>query len=352
MIELSAHPLNAETALDVLRASFVTPAREFYIRSHGDIPRLKEASHTIRIHGRVSSPLDLSVADLRARFTMRSVSATMQCAGNRRSELHAVRPVSGDKWAAGAIGNAIWTGVRLADVLTAAGAHDDPSLHVAFLAADEIHWDNEAPFHYGVSIPMAKAMAPEVMLALAMNDEPLRPEHGFPVRLVVPGYAGVRSPKWVTAIAVRDTPSDTPIQQRDYKMFPSDVTEDTVNWHTGVTIDQTPLHAVICRPSPAARLQSGPTEVSGYAIASGREIARVEISCDDGKVWHQAGLEPTSGWSWTFWKASIDLPPGQIELAVRAWDSAGQTQPSSVADIWNFKGYLNAAWHRVAVSVG
>jgi sulfite oxidase len=203
MIERSAHPLNAETPRDVLRASFVTPVDEFYIRSHGEIPRLTEAGHRIRVEGRVSTPLDLSIADLRARYPMRSVSAVMQCAGNRRSELHAVRPVSGDKWASGAIGNGVWTGVRLADVLTAAGAPEDASLHVAFLAADEIRLDNESPFHYGVSIPMAKAMAPEVLLALAMNDEPLRPEHGFPVRVVVPGFAGVRSPKWITAITVQ-----------------------------------------------------------------------------------------------------------------------------------------------------
>ncbi len=110
-----------------------------------------------------------------------------------------MRPTTGDPWAPGAIGNAAWTGVALADVLRAAGADTDPALHVAFDACDEVEMPDEGRFTYGVSIPMAKAMSPEVLLAYAMNGEPLAPEHGFPLRLVVPGFAGVRSPKWLTA---------------------------------------------------------------------------------------------------------------------------------------------------------
>lgn len=351
MIERSSHPLNAETALDTLRAFFLTPADEFYVRSHGAIPRLDEANHRVRITGRVTTALELSIQDLRTRFPQQTITAVMQCAGNRRAELDAIRPVSGDKWEPGAIGNAEWTGVALADVLRAAGAADSPSLHVAFSAADEIHLEGEVPFRYGVSIPMTKAMAPEVLLAFAMNGETLRREHGYPVRIVVPGYAGVRSPKWVTSITVQDAPSDNYMQRHDYKMFPPDVTADTANWNHGITINDTPLNAAICQPLAGATLPHGPAEIRGYAIASGREVTRVEVSYDGGRAWHRAKLEPTSPWSWTFWRAVVDLPPGRHELAVRAWDSAGQTQPSNTADLWNFKGYLSAAWHRVPVLV-
>ncbi len=212
---------------------------------------------------------------------------------------------------------------------------------------------DEGRFDFGVSIPMAKAMSPEVLLAFAMNGEALAPEHGFPLRVVVPGYAGVRSPKWLRSVTVQDVPSDNHMQQRDYRLVPPDVTADTVDWAAGVTINELPLNAAICEPVPHATLRPGPATLRGYAIASARAVVRVDVSPDGGRSWRQATLEHDAAapWSWTFWQASLDLPPGEHELAVRAWDSAGQTQPASPEDAWNFKGYLSAAWHRVPVSV-
>ncbi len=127
---------------------------------------------------------------------------------NRRADLQRVRPVSGDPWAPGAIGNAEWTGFSLAAVLRAAGAEMDPALHVAFQGADECHLDGKS-FRYGTSIPMRKAMAEGVLLAYAMNGERLEAEHGAPLRVVVPGFAGVRSPKWLQTVTVQDQPSDS-----------------------------------------------------------------------------------------------------------------------------------------------
>ena len=272
--------------------------------------------------------------------------AVMQCAGNRRADLHHLRPVLGDPWEAGAIGNATWTGVALADVLRAAGAEAGSGLHVAFNACDTVKGHC-----YGASIPMQKGMHPDVLLAFAMNGEMLTPQHGFPVRVVVPGFAGVRSVKWLTEITVQDAPSDNPIQQTDYKLMPSDVTQETVDWTAGITINEMPLNSAICDPVANAQLKAGPTTVRGYAIATGRTIERVDVSADGGRQWHQAALEHRhdAPWSWTFWTATIDLPVGKHELVVRAWDSAGQTQPSSPADTWNFKGYLCTAWHRIKV---
>ena len=357
LIVRSETPYNAEPQLDRLRRSELTAQADFYVRSHGAIPKLTEADHRLRVGGRVQTRLDLSVADLRQRFAEHTVTAVMQCAGNRRADLQSVRPTSGDCWAPGAIGNAAWTGVALADVLRAAGADTDPALHVALDACDEVEIEQEGRFTYGVSIPMAKAMSPEVLLAYAMNGEALAPEHGFPLRLVVPGFAGVRSPKWLTGITVQDQPSDNHMQQRDYKLLPPDVTADTVDWEQGVTIYGMPLNAAICEPAPhhgqsVAALPAGRTAVRGYAIATAREIVRVDVSIDGGRCWSQADLAPNSGapWSWRFWSATVDLPRGEHELVVRAWDSAGQTQPASPEDTWNFKGYLCAAWHRVRVS--
>lgn len=348
----SKEPFNAEPPLDRLRATFITPQNGFYVRSHGAIPVLDPAKHTMRVDGLVNTPLALSVDEMRTRFPERSITATLQCAGNRRADMQRVRPVSGDPWAPGAIGTAKWIGVSLADVLQEAGAGIASNLHVAFLSADECSVDGKT-FHFGASIPMTKALGPEVLLAYAMNGEPLEAAHGAPLRVVVPGYAGVRSPKWVHTITVQDSPSDNPMQADDYKLFPPHVTKATSHPDLGLTINAMPVNSAICEPAPHARLSAGPARVRGYAMASDRSIVRVDVSGDGGRTWQQAELDETIGapWAWTFWTATVDLTPGEQELAGRAWDSAGQTQPALPDDTWNFKGYLSAAWHRVSVVV-
>ena len=350
LIIRSETPFNAETPLQRLRGAFTTAQRDFYVRSHGSVPVLREESYRLAVRGRVQRPLELSMEQLRSGFPRRAVMAAMQCAGNRRADLHEVRPVMGDKWSAGAIGNAVWRGVSLVDVLRAAGAESDARLHVAFDAYDSVAEGGR----FGVSIPMAKALCPDVVLAFAMNDEALAPEHGYPLRVVVPGFAGVRSPKWLAAITVQDRPSDNAMQQTDYKLLPPAVTRETVDWANGVTINEMPLNSAICEPADGAEVRSGSAQVRGYAMASGRGIERVDVSADGGRSWVQAALQrqPEAPWSWTFWETEVDLPAGEHELAVRAWDSAGQTQPAAAEDAWNFKGYLCAAWHRVRVRVG
>jgi len=353
LIVHSREPFNAEPSLMRLRAAAVTARSDFYVRNHGKIPQLDEKNHRLRITGRLDTPLDLSILELREHFPVRTVTAVMQCAGNRRADMQSVKPTSGDPWASGAIGNADWTGVALADVLRAAGVRTEAGLHVAFKACDEIEMPREGRFNYGVSIPIAKAMSPDVLLAFEMNGEALTPEHGYPLRMVVPGFAGVRSPKWLAAITVQDKPSDNHMQQRDYKLVPPEMTEETVDWEKGITIYDMPLTSAICDPAPFAKMKAGRTSLRGYAIATARDIVRVDVSIDGGRSWTQADLEhdTSAPWSWTFWTSILDLPKGEHELAVRAWDSAGQTQPTLPDDTWNFKGYLSAAWHRVHVSV-
>ncbi len=352
LIAHSQQPYNAEPPTHQLRASFVTPQHGFYVRSHGDIPMLDPAAHRLNVGGRVDAALNLSLDELRSGFPSRTVMATMQCAGNRRADMQRVRPTLGDPWAPGAVGNAEWTGASLADVLRAAGADEDAALHVAFDCADECSVEGKT-FRYGASIPITKALSPEVLLAYAMNGEALKAEHGAPLRVVVPGYAGVRSPKWLHTVTVQDTPSANPIQADDYKLFPPHVTKETADPTKGITINGLPLNSAICEPAPHARLPPGPTILRGYAIATDRNVVRVDVSLDGGRTWSQAELEDHRGspWSWTLWRATLDLPRGEHELAVRAWDDAGQTQPALPDDTWNFKGYLSAAWHRVPVLV-
>lgn len=347
----SRQPYNAEPTPERLVQHGLTAQRDFYVRSHGEIPRLDAASYRVAVTGRVAERFELSLNMLETRFETVTVTATMQCAGNRRSDLALVKEVTGDLWGVGAIGNAAWTGVRLADVLRAARTEESAALHVAFAAHDDVTADGRT-FRFGVSVPLAKALSPDVLLAWAMNGEPLAPEHGYPLRLVVPGFAGIRSPKWLAAITVQDGPSDNHMQATDYRLFPPNVGTDDVGTAAGTTIDAMPVTSAICVPGPDERVAAGRVPVRGYAHAGDRGVARVDVSADGGGSWRQAELEhdPGAPWSWTLWSIALVLPAGEHQLAVRAWDVAGQTQPGRPEDVWNVKGYLSTAWHQVRVT--
>lgn len=170
---------------------------------------------------------------------------------------------------------------------------------------------------------------------------------------MTPGFAGVRSPKWLAAIEVRDTPSDCPVQAEDYKLLPPDIERvEDIDWSRGVTINDLPVNSAICEPAAHAHLSAGRLSVRGWAMATARDVVRVDVSSDGGRSWRQAELEPRrSPWSWTLWAIEVDLGVGEHQIVVRAWDSAGQTQPATPDETWNVKGYLSAAWHRIPVVV-
>jgi sulfite oxidase len=344
-------PLNAEPRSSALVAQFYTPQRNFYIRNHGEIPKL-DADHSIEISGFVDSPLSFCLADLRRDFPERKVTAVLQCAGNRRADMQSVKKTSGDPWLVGAIGNAEWTGVALLDVLKRANIDMSRARFVAFTCADEVNVDGEIAA-YGVSITVERALADDVLIAWALNDEPLTPEHGAPMRIIVPDQAGVRSAKWIKEIEVRDTPSNAPIQARDYKLFPASVSKDNADCDSGLTIEEMPVNSAICIPENGECIKAGLIRIEGYAVAYGRSVARVDVSKDGGHTWHQAALrsDPEASAAWTLWSLDAELPIGRHELVVKAVDDAGQSQPEHVADVWNFAGYLSTAWHRVMVEV-
>ena len=341
-------PFNAEPPLPLLVADPLTPVDAFFVRTHGSVPNVDPGSYRLRISGRVARPLELSLDDLRRRFPVHVVPATLQCAGNRRLELAGLGKVEGMPWAQGAIGNAEWTGVRLADILEAAGCAGG-ELHVAFTSLDECR-EEGVRLPFGGSIPLAKARSPEVLLAFAMNGVALAPDHGAPLRALVPGYLGARSVKWLAEAIVQEGPSENYYQQRDYKRLPPDMTAENVDWSRGEMLGELPVNSVICAPADGAGVAAGDVEFRGYAIAGGdRAIVRVELSADDGAVWTEATLRPAGDWSWTLWRASLALAPGLHRIALRAQDSAGETQPEDLRAVWNFRGYVNNAWHRIEV---
>lgn len=347
----SEHPFNGGPPAERLRAGFLTPIEHFFVRNHGEVPEVDSGAFRLRVGGEVERPLDISFADL-GRFARRTIVATLQCAGNRREELARHRAIPHElPWGIEAISTATWSGVALADLLAA--ARPSPAArHVAFTGLDETERRGKR-FRYGGSIPLERALAPEVLLATEMNGAPLPAVHGGPLRIVVPGWIGARSVKWLAEIELRATPSDNYFQRVAYRLFPASAGPETVDWESGAMLGELPVVSLVTSPKAGARLAPGSTRIEGVALGGGgREIVRVEVTADGGASWRTASLEPSSErWAWRFWRAELDLSTGEHEIAVRAWDAAAQTQPATVAEVWNFKGYANNAWHRVRVQV-
>ena len=346
------HPLNGGVPLPLLREHAITPNDRFFVRNHGTIPNVDLTRYRLTISGLVDRPFRLRLDQLQHEFEHTSLTATLQCAGNRRIELLAVAPIPNElPWGAEAIGNACWTGVRLRDVLAAAGVQPHAQ-HVAFVGLDDVERQGNT-FGFGSSITLRKALSDEVLLAYTMNGTPLSPEHGFPLRVIVPGNVSARSVKWLSTITVQAEPSPNYFQQRAYRLFAPHERIETVQWERGLMLNELGVNAVICEPEPHAILPARPVDVRGYAMAGGeRTIARVDLSIDNGATCTKATLEgDEQPYVWQLWHAQLDLPPGEHEIIVRAVDSAANTQPADLRDVWNFKGYMNNAWHRVWVRV-
>jgi sulfite oxidase len=346
-------PFNGGPAAGHLLGSFVTPNELFFVRNHGGVPTVDPASWRLTVEGLVERPLSLSLEDLR-RLPRASVTATLQCAGNRRLEMMAWQPIKNElPWGTEAISNAEWSGVPLREVLAAASIRLEArpgARHVAFTGLDETERHGHQ-FHFGGSIPLDKAGHAEVLLADTMNGEPLPAVHGAPVRVVVPGYIGARSVKWLSRITVQEGPSDNYFQAKAYRLFPACYGPDNVEWEKGLMLGEAPINSVILSPAEEETVPAGRIEVRGWALAGGdRQVARVDVSADGGKSWTVADLGPEGGdYTWRLWTAALDLSPGGHEIVCRAWDTAAQTQPEHASQVWNFKGYANNAWHRVRV---
>jgi sulfite oxidase len=348
LIVYEEEPFNAETGLAALEGS-LTATDAFYVRGHGAVPEIDPAGWRLHVHGSVERELDLSLATLREAFREREEAVTLQCAGNRRAGLIAVRDIPGEApWGPGATGTATWTGVALADVLALAGPLPEAA-HVGFEGGD-LSPEAKPAQRFGGSIPLDKASRPEVLLAWAMNGEPLPPVHGAPLRVVVPGYIGARSVKWLERIEVGPTPWQGYFQHVVYRLLPEDGTPGP---GAGMPLGLVALNSAVLSPADGETVAAGPVEVRGYAFAGGeRYVARVDVSVDGGAGWSQAELLDDLGrWAWRHWRITVDLARGEHEIVVRAWDSSAATQPEDDAALWNPKGYVNNARPRIRVRV-
>jgi DMSO/TMAO reductase YedYZ molybdopterin-dependent catalytic subunit len=302
---VTATPENSETPLDCVR-SWVTPTPWFYVRNHFDLPAPIAADWRLRVDGCVPRPAEWTLDEL-AILPERTVFCTLECAGNGRSFLQSRMP--GVQWGAGAIGHAEWTGIPVRHLLEKAGIQPGAA-EVVFWGADRgSETDHPEPMLFGRSLPLAKAMDADTLLATRMNGEVLDASHGYPVRLLAPGWYGVASVKWLTRIDV--------IQQR-----------------TGGGIETVPLGPMavkseILRPAPGAVLGLGTNRLFGVAWAGEEAVARVEISTDGGKNWNEAELMGLRApYSWTLWEYLWEVAvPGTYSLLARAVSTSGRVQP-------------------------
>jgi sulfite oxidase len=346
-------PFNGGPPPERLLGSFITTNDLFFARNHGGVPAVDASAYRLAVDGLVEKPLSLSLDDLRA-LPRVTVTATLQCAGNRRQEMMAYKPIPDElPWGTEAVSNAEWSGVSLREVLAAARPRPE-ARHAAFIGLDDTvrHGDR---FNFGGSIPLDKALSGEVLLADTMNGQPLPPLHGAPLRVVVPGYIGARSVKWLSRITLQEKPSDNYFQARAYRLFPAHYGPGNVDWEKGLRLGEAPVNSVILSPREQETVPAGKVAVRGWSLAGGnRGVARVDVSADGGETWTVAdfvegGSQDDRAFVWRLWEAVLDLAPGSREIVCRAWDTAAQTQPESAAQVWNFKGYANNAWHRVRV---
>ena len=314
-------PENSETPLHDV-CSWVTPNKLFFVRNHFPVPEIVLRDWRLPIGGCVERPLELDWQQLTA-LPQRSVFVTMECAGNGRSFLHEHQ--HGVQWGAGAIGHAEWTGVPLRMVLQKVGLKPQ-AMEVLFEGHDVgTESDHPESMSFARSLPVNKALDPDTILALRMNGEPLDPLHGYPVRLLVPGWYGVASVKWLKRIDVIDHAFRGYYQSTKYTVKqrgPSGVET--------VVIGPMKVKSEIIRPHADEILGVGTNRLFGVAWGGPEAIANVEISTDDGQTWNDAELiGPSAAYSWTMWEYLWEVvEPRTYQVRARATTAGGQTQPA------------------------
>jgi DMSO/TMAO reductase YedYZ molybdopterin-dependent catalytic subunit len=334
--ELQLAARNHGLPLELLREP-ITPVGLHYLLIHFDIPAVDAASFRLQLGGLVERPLELSLDDLRAR-PRQTLAVTLECAGNGRALLANHEP--SQPWLLEAVGTSKWTGTPLAPLLEEAGlarnAHS-----VVFTGLDR-GFQGGVEHDYERALPVGEALQPQVLLAYEMNGEPLPAQHGYPLRLLVPGWYGMTHVKWLSRITAIDKEFDGWQQAEAYRIDGAEVTR------------MVPRSLLVPPGIPEFLtrerfVDAGPVTLTGRAWSGFGPVTRVEVSVDGGASWIDAELdEAVDTYAWRGFEAPWDARPGSYELCCRATDAAGNTQPLH-AD-WNAGGYCNNGVHRVPVT--
>ncbi|MEO1090740.1 MAG: sulfite oxidase [Pseudomonadota bacterium] len=346
---LNDRPLNAETPAHLLDDP-ITPTARHFIRNNGLPPDdVDPDGWTLTVDGMVDTPLQLTIADLQDQFEVLTQALVIECGGNGRAFFDP--PASGNQWTLGAVGCAEWTGVRLRDVLERAGVQPGV-VYTAHEGADTHLSGDPAKLPISRGLPVAKAMTADVMIAFGMNGAPLHLMNGAPLRLVVPGWPGSCSQKWLTRLWLRDQVHDgAKMTGTSYRVPNRPVAPgEEVDEADFEIIERMPVKSIIT--SPANDSATGDTiEVRGHAWSGDRLVEAVDLSIDFGATWLPTELDaPVNTGAWQNWRTNVTFPePGYYEIWARAADNGGDMQPFAIA--WNPKGYLNNTMQRVAVRV-
>lgn len=334
---------NSGLPLEALRHD-LTPPGLHYLLIHFDIPYVESADRwTVQVGGQVSNAIEVPLSEIK-QLPQKTVRVTLECAGNGRAKL---TPRSQSQpWENGAVGTAEWTGTPVRHLLERAGLAED-AVEVAFFGADR-GFDAGIEHDYGRSLKPDVAMSDDVLLVHAMNGQPLLPQHGFPLRLVVPGWYGMASVKWLNRIEVLNRPFDG-FQQVGTYIYRQHSGDE------GIPVTHMRVKSLMVPPgipdwyTRGRLVERGPVALCGRAWSGGGvPVAKVEVGIDG--EWQEATLDPPVGrYAWRGWRFTWDAQPGEHELMCRATDEAGSVQPLEAP--WDSGGFGNNVVHRVAVTV-
>jgi DMSO/TMAO reductase YedYZ molybdopterin-dependent catalytic subunit len=324
-------------------APTLTPNELFYVRNHFEYPKIDLDTWYLTVEGLVNSPLKFTYSDLKS-MNMFRVAATLECAGNKRSLYE--KKAQGNQFGLGAISHAVWGGVRLKDLLDLAGVSPNAT-EIVFEGLDfGQRNDMQEPVFFERSLTLDKAIHPDTLLAYEMNGEQLPDKHGFPLRLIVPGWYAVASVKWLNRIRAIDNPFMGPFQSVDYVILkkPND-------YKHAKPLTQILINSTVASPTEEQEMALGKSMITGYAWAGEQSVTKVEISTDGGKNWSNVKLiDPDVRYSWRKWSFEWDIQkPGEYTIMCKATNDIGEVQPLKAK--WNAKGYLNNSVHSVRVHV-
>ncbi|KAL0349645.1 UNVERIFIED_CONTAM: Nitrate reductase [NADH] [Sesamum radiatum] len=374
MVRLTGkHPFNAEPPLPrLMHHGFITPVPLHYVRNHGPVPKAVYNEWTVEVTGLVKRPMRFTMHQLETEFPSREFPVTLVCAGNRRKEQNMVKQTIGFNWGAAGISTSVWRGVPLRAILKRCGimGKKKGALNVCFEGAEDLPGGGGSK--YGTSVKKEIAMDParDIILAYMQNGERLTPDHGFPVRVIIPGCIGGRMVKWLKRIIVTTQESDNYYHYKDNRVLPSHVDAELANaeawWYKPeYIINELNINSVITTPCHEEILPINswttqrPYTLRGYAYSGGgKKVTRVEVTLDGGETWHVCALDIPEKpnkygkyWCWCFWSLEVEVLDllGAKEIAVRAWDETLNTQPEKL--IWNVMGMMNNCWFRVKTNV-
>jgi sulfite oxidase len=340
MISRSRRPEDLEMPL----AGFldeITPIEHFFVRTHDEAPAVDAQEWRLKVSGSVQKEIALSLSDMK-QLPKAEVVAVLECAGNGRSLYEP--PVPGIQWAYGSVGNGRWAGARLADVLAKAGIKDEP-IEALFAGADRAPGSMPA---FQRALPLGKALHKDTILAYEMNGQPLPAAHGFPLRVVAPGWAGDNWMKWLSSIELRKTPFEGFFMKTAYRHPGRPVQPGSaVDPASMKPVEEISIKSVIAVPSSGVPVKSGLVKVAGAAWSGTSPVSAVELSFDSGRRWVPAKLSKSkTAYGFRLFEGSANLDNGYHVVMARARNERGDVQP--MVQEWNPSGYLFNAVHQVA----